>query len=507
MRSNAAQPVFDDGRSVAIPSIRRARAVTYQHLDFGPTWLAPISGDGNDPDTVHDAVVTRMLRDHKPARGQSVWVMDEALLGEFGSFVASWIAQNVQPVHVMSFEEWMESTNYSSSRKAELRALYNGLQGGRPSRRECRKVKMFIKREGYLVWDKACRCINSRVDIFKAYSGRFFKSIEEHVYSICDPNTGRPYFIKHVPVSDRAELVRKLKQAGCTYLETDYTAFESGYSKMFMDVCECALYKAALAHYPKDARLIADVISGRNICSTRGKVVAIADGRRMSGDMCTSLGNGFTNLMLSLFAAHKCSVTLTGHVEGDDGLFAASGPFDSDIPARLGFELKVKEHADPCLASFCGLIFASPGQVIKDPVKFLANFGWSGSYIGAGPSVRKALLRGKAISTIVEVGNCPVLGAIARAALAATEGVEPRYTSDGYHVLTDVGCADVPFSPTLATRELFSHRYGVSVETQRRVESMCFNGDVSGAYTVLLRELPELHPSVEYARAYVQRVG
>lgn len=77
----------------------------------------------------------------------------------------------------------------------------------------------------------------------------------------------------------------------------------------------------------------------------------------MSGDMCTSLGNGFSNKMKAEFLAYKAGGTIDGFVEGDDGLFVTNFELRSSDYEKLGFTIKIEEIADPCEASFCGMIF------------------------------------------------------------------------------------------------------------------------------------------------------
>lgn len=166
----------------------------------------------------------------------------------------------------------------------------------------------------------------------------------------------------------------------------------------------------------------------------------------MSGDMCTSLGNGFTNLMLAKFLAAEQGKELAGFVEGDDGLFVTEATLTAEAYQQLGFSIKIVELGDPCKASFCGMVFAESGEIIKDPVKFLSTFGWTHSFINAGAAVMDQLLRAKALSAIYEAPQCPILGQLARCALEKTRGVIPRFVDDGYHRAPDEVKLE-PFSP------------------------------------------------------------
>jgi len=197
----------------------------------------------------------------------------------------------------------------------------------------------------------------------------------------------------------------------------------------------------------------------------------------MSGDMCTSLGNGFTNLMILKFLAFKKGAQIRLLVEGDDGLFATNAQFSPADFAQLGFKVKLKASRDPCTSSFCGLIFSESGQIVRDPLKFFAGFGWTGSFLNAGAKVMWQLLRAKALSAAYETPQCPIVGVMAREALRRTVGVQARFVRDGYH--EEVAEFEVPeFAPTNSTRQLFAEKFGVTIAVQLVAEQAIREGDM-----------------------------
>lgn len=350
--------------------------------------------------------------------------------------------------------------------------LFHGLHGQRPTRRDCRRIKSFIKLESYPEFKEA-RWINSRADIFKAWSGRFFRTVEEVLYD-------NPWFIKHVPIPSRPALVRSLRKAGLFYYENDYKSFEASIIPDLMRVCECQLYTHVLQRQPDDAAFINSVLLGRNELRTRAKVKTSIRGRRMSGDMCTSCGNGFTNLMLVLYVVSLKGGFVNGFVEGDDGLFASTVQLSSDDFTRCGMTVEIHEVSDPCRAHFCGMTFADTGVCIKDPRRVFQNFGWTHSFINAGPRIMDELLRSKALSLWYEMAQCPIVGQLAFTALGLTDGVDLCHYEDtterGYDVrdlgkLTDFGV----FRPDSQTRDLFASLYGISVNDQLYVEALIRN--------------------------------
>lgn len=442
---------------------------------------APLCMDTNDPDTVECAFKQRLLRDVPPS--------DKGVLERLRSFVKEYCSTNVPRARNMEFEEWLEGTSYNQQRKDQLRAAHDTLRGGRPTRHQASHIDTFVKSEFYLAW-KHARMINSRADVFKVWSGPKFKAIENVVYQL-------PEFIKHIPVPERPSHIAGLKQAGRRYYQTDFTAFESHFTPEVLDVCECELYRHCLAN-DRDAEFLCSVIMGTNNMRTRTGVRAQVKGRRMSGDMCTSLGNGFTNLMLAKFIVSEKHGELVGYVEGDDGLFCTDVSLDAADYARLGFTIKIEEVPDPCEASFCGMVFSGSGEIIREPRKFLMGFGWTQSFINAGPRIMDELLRAKALSTVYETPQCPIVGALARYALKKTSHVHPRFVQDGFHILPDVASV-TEFQPSSDTRQLFEHLYGVSIIAQLAIEDAVARGDFGTVASLL----PPTEVQSDYCSKYV----
>jgi hypothetical protein len=208
---------------------------------------------------------------------------------------------------------------------------------------------------------------------------------------------------------------------------------------------------------------------------------------RMSGEMCTSLGNGFSNLMFMLFLCKRKGCTdVAGIVEGDDGLFTMEGipPSTADF-AELGLIIKCDIHEDISTASFCGLIFDPTDRVnITDPKKVLADFSWvSRQYSGARESKLRMLLRCKAMSLAHQYPGCPVIVSLARYGLRCTPVKTPErllkfmsqrgsLTSYQMRKMTNailygrIPCKEIPMD----TRLLVERQFGFSVEGQLSLE-------------------------------------
>ena len=445
-----------EGPCGTTPPTRKARRRMFRRLNFGAVpGFAPLCMDSNDNQTVESAFTSRLMR--------PVPEPDPVKLARLKSFVKSFLTKHVPQVTPYGFEEWLASTTYTEQRKMQLREVHASLRGGRPTRRQASHIDTFVKSEFYPSWKQA-RMINSRCDAFKVWSGPMFKAIEDEVYKL-------PQFIKHVPVPERPGKIAALRQAGSFYYATDYTAFESHFVPEVMKALEIQLYKHCLGTGP-DTRFLCRTLLGENRMRTRHGIHATVVARRMSGDMCTSLGNGFSNLMLTLFIAHEKGGVVDGFVEGDDGIFRSSVPLLASDYEALGFTIKIERVHDPCSASFCGMVFADSGEIIRDPRRFLAGFGWTQSFLYAGPRIMGELLRAKALSAVYETPQCPIVGALARAALSETRVYNPRFVDDGFHKIPTDEFAVPCFSPRDDTRELFAQLYGVPVLAQLEIERL-----------------------------------
>jgi hypothetical protein len=203
--------------------------------------------------------------------------------------------------------------------------------------------------------------------------------------------------------------------------------------------------------------------------------------------------------MLVKYIAHLKNGHVEGFVEGDDGIFACDFELTARDYEKLGFTIKIEEVDDPRAASFCGMIFSDSGEIIRDPRRFIEKFGWTLSFVSAGDKIMDELLRAKALSTVYETPQCPIVGVFAREALKHTSHVHPRFVRDGYSLpLPDV--INIPdFNPSISTRELFESVYHVSIAEQLLMEEAVRKGDLN-----LVSSIMTPHSDIEdYAGKYV----
>lgn len=383
-------------------------------------------------------------------------------------------------------------TNYNDQRKQELR---EALERHRVWRAEVvdkavlqkRCVKSFTKAEFYRTW-KHARAINARVDESKVLFGPIFKLIEEEVFKV-------KHFIKHVPIDERPKYIQEMcNMVGVPTAMTDATAYESSFTPEVMSV-ERELYAYMTEHLP-DGREFMDafdaIIMGDNTCWFKYFRVVIK-AIRMSGEMNTSLGNGFMNLMLLLFIAQELKFTVNPVVEGDDGQTIRVGEVRDedvvDLYTRLGFNIKLEVVDSYNEGSFCGMIF-DPDDLINigDPTKYISSFAWVGKrYIRAKKTKILALLRCKAMSLAYQFRGAPVLGALAQFGLNQTRHVSSMVQKMAdkldfweKHILLeamDRNPQHLYVEPPIATRLLCEKIFGVTVAHQVRLEKWYLSQD------------------------------
>jgi hypothetical protein len=400
------------------------------------------------------------------------------LLACLKTFVTHFCERYLEPLDVDAccFNEWIEGCPYTAERKKELTNLWNEHPYEDPAMyKGASDVKSFIKDEPYPE-PKACRTINSRSDWFKCYSGPIFGAIGKKVFHDI------PEFIKTVPVLRQPEhLIEQLFDLVGSISNNDATSYEAHFIEIVMDAIEFVLYRymvrGSVVNSNRIEKII-EVVTGEQELYFKNLSVNTPP-MRMSGEMNTSLGNGFSTVMLVKFIAwiNECMVKL--QAEGDDNLsvwqFAECRPTEADWK-QLGWVMKVETPASINIASFCGNIFDLDEKVvIVDPINALLNFGWvRKNYINASEKLLLELLRSRALSMAFQYNGCPMLGDFGRRVCELTKHITVRksildtmnlYDKEEY--LSIVG-KDLParIPPAPASRHIVESLYNVSVEQQ-----------------------------------------
>jgi hypothetical protein len=410
---------------------------------------------------------------------------DKNLLRKLQLFVSHWCNDNLVPLPVdtdLTLDTWLESTAYSRGRINELKKKWQDVGG--VLQKKHFKVRSFVKDESYPEF-KHARLINARHDVFKCYVGPTFKCIEKELFKL-------PWFIKNIPVRDRPSYIKDyVGKLGSIYSITDYTAFESLFVGELMQNCEFVLYDYMTQNLPNHGefmRTCNEILAGQNECISNMFKVTV-EATRMSGEMCTSLGNSFANLMFMLFILHENgNVNPRGVVEGDDGIFS----FDNSPPTskqfeKLGLVIKLELVDDISKASFCGLVFDPVDLInIANPFKILCQTGFTTQeYAFSKSKVLRGLLKAKAFSLIYQYPGCPVISSFARYLLRNLED-DYVYFRKGHTDYTDIlqkeaftfwlRHKDVLTVETgMNTRILMEQVFGMSIDVQLQLEDFFDN--------------------------------
>jgi hypothetical protein len=428
--------------------------------------------DPSDIPTIVAGVAKRVAGDPPP--------VNIPLFTRFTEFVERWLVNNLTPLDedtTFDVETWLAQSNYSNSRQRALykhyRKLYDAASPVFDAR--TRKVKCFIKDESYPSF-KHPRGIYARVDDIKFLLGPCFKKIEHLVYA-------HPSFIKHVPVAERATYISELLRYTDKKLGSDYSSYEKHFTSITYAI-EFLLYRFMLQrcrfgkwYYD----LIVAVLAGMNFCIFKMLNAKIPAGR-MSGEMNTSLGNGFVNLMLFLFINFlKGNTAAVAVVEGDDLIGGFSGEdIVAEDYAALGFTIKVQCYQHIADASFCGLIFDPDVLVsIPDPTKIILNVGWTASrYRHASDLKMKGLLRAKGYSMLYQYPGVPIVQNLAVAILRITGGVPiviPSYWTHWqikHGFSTNVASKTIDIRTRFLMERIFKYSLSEQFELERYFDSL-----------------------------------
>lgn len=431
--------------------------------------VLPLRADPDDVNSNLNAVYRRMARPLLP--------VDRKLAEELKTFTRKFLVDNFKPFesginHDDIIISWIWRTNYPLWRKIQLYNIYMKTRG--PWLDKFKRVKRFIKRETYSTY-KYPRNINARCDEAKVRLGPYVKMIEEVMYKL-------EWFIKHIPVPLRPVNLMKICFEGAYYYETDYESFECLLVKELMEATEMQLYEFFYQNYSDVIEMFRTVLCGINRCESEMFDVEV-ESTRMSGEMSTSLGNGFFNLMVFLFVCSKSDVkTVKGRVEGDDGGFATDRPILEELFQQLGLRIKIVKHVRVETMKFCQMTF-DPVELrnITDPLQEIIEFGWTGEqYVGCSSKTRLRLLRVKALSLAYQYPGCPILGAVARYGLRVTRSIDVRHHIKNSGTINEwerqilIECIQHPVAfvtPGPRTRLLMEEQYGISVQSQLMVEN------------------------------------
>ncbi len=422
--------------------------------------------------------------------------LDIARIGRWGEFVGRWLEESANNGCLPPLEQdcdlevlsWLAGTHYNLGKKFRLLAALEkrGVVEDKDIRRVSALYKSFVKSEFYTGYKKF-RTINGPSDYIKARLGPVFWRISQRLFHIPEPHR---FTTKGLPSKDMVHyLLSKLGSGAC--IESDFTSFEGSFSVHVLRAVEGQFYRWMCKNNPFAAKLLAKWLSSvqEGVKQIRHKTASIfIRGKRMSGDMCTSLGNTFTNYMAFMFVAYEKGAVYRMLVEGDDGavvVVSGPGPEARDFEG-LGFKCDMVHHPSLPEAGYCKTIF-SGDDLLTNPLELLARFGWAGKqYLHANEHTRMVLLRLRAMSMLA-VYSGPIFTAFGRAVLRLTRGhsnVRPvlsrmilsEYERDQMEEALSrqediIANANKPISG--ASRRLMERKWRLSIEGQLDFEAKC----------------------------------
>lgn len=479
----------------------------------------PPIADAGEPVTVALGAVARLSRDIKAA--------DEGILEKFEAFVDLLLHKGDETFHVrplqqdefLTFEEWLETTEYTEAEKEELRADNVGIMQlhfrmrQMLYRQSCATQKWKIRRDEewfdvfgfpkpeFLKQLKVSRGINARKH-FRSFYGPIIKSCERLLFK-------NPSFVKYCTVKDRPQYIRSvLERFGNKYFLGDYSSFEAMFTAKWMKATSLKWIRYVTQNHPDHQmimEILENVLAGWNRIRYK-RFTAFIEAVRMSGEMDTSSANGISNLFFMLFvyfliyldeveterivgnsivdepAYSKNSAKV---VEGDDSATTARGrlPGSGDFE-KLGFAVTEEVVNDPGEGGFCGILEAPDGTLVKDPLWVISKFPWidGKKYGWSKDHWKKSLYRAKALSLMHELPQCPILRPIADAVARLTRAQHNRVDKaakavfDKWEYAKFLSIKDTkldPYAPTLVGRLFLESNFGISPSLQEQVESRC----------------------------------
>lgn len=412
----------------------------------------------------------------------------------FRRFVVKQLKKHFKPLAFdadLTFETWILNAPYPKWRKDQLIRTWldmnfdwNTCSPNPKVYKQWFRLKSFIKDETYIGY-KHSRTINSRSDQAKCMFGPVVQAVANSIMK------QSKHFIKYVPVHERPQYILDyIFNLSEEFSSSDFTSFEAHFTKERMEDCEIPMFEHMLQFVPNGALICRFLRYAKcindNVCVFKHFIMKI-NSKRMSGEMDTSLSNGFSNLMwlkFSFFIHGMDPDRIPIVVEGDDALCCIFGSIPQRYFDEFGLDLKIEKWENVEHASFCGLVFDSKDRaIVTDIFDAVATFGWTtANYANSSDKTLLSILRCKALSLAYQYKGCPILSVLARKMLLLTVNVditkilENRRFIDAYYfeILQQAieyikeNALDQPIG--INTRNLVEKLYGITIADQLKIE-------------------------------------
>lgn len=408
---------------------------------------------------------------------------DEHIQKDFVKFSRHFIKHNIRPIpnglsEDLLLEEWLAHSKYNKEKKQTLRELNAKMRAHEIPRRQYLALTSFIKSEFYEE-PKEARIINSRSDAFKSRIGPFIHAAEKYVYD--------DHFIKHCTPAQVVERMKAKAKGFEVFYETDYSSFEGSFTSTFLSQIELYFLTRLFYNYPEIVSLITLALTSKNKATFRSKYVAEFYGSRMSGEMWTSMCNGFMNKLLVEYVAKRSNAHVDYLVEGDDGFICSNKELMWDLTKLCGFKLKCDVVFDPMKIQFCSLRVCGD-KLVPNITRTLKHYGYiidsqlsRALSTGSKRSERKLreIQLAKAQSLLATSSGIPILQSIADQQIRVLKGT---YLNSKYYDWWESEFYDLSNARrTPITQEVrnyvaseFNIPIDLQIELERQIESCSF---------------------------------
>lgn len=242
-----------------------------------------------------------------------------------------------------ALRDWMTHCDrYTVKKKQQLYDLleqilsgsYEAPYHGRGDPLGLRVINMFQKCENYESI-KEPRAISACSESLKAYIGGFIHLVDKHAINTT------PFFVKGMNPQQVDRRRRLMSQKWSLFMGSDYSSYEGSQDYQWINMIEKEIYKVWLANYPEVYKILADLYENGHDIYWKKRYFGHLMGKRMSGDVQTSIGNGICNAVIWKYVSYITNTPIELLVEGDDAFICSDAELDVRIVNDLGFDCKI----------------------------------------------------------------------------------------------------------------------------------------------------------------------
>lgn len=295
----------------------------------------------------------------------------------YSYLVNVFIPQYVTPIeggisHKEALELWIcNQKRFTVKVKDAMRSLLNQMltgtyeapYHGKDDPMGLRVINIFQKTENYPEV-KEPRAISACSTECKVYLGGYYHMCDKHAIKTC------PFFVKGLTPSQIDAKKADLASRYSVFMGSDYSSYEGSQDYVWSNLIEKTIYMEWFKNYPEVQKHVRDIYEKGHDIYYRKRFFGHLNGKRMSGDVQTSIGNGICNALIWSYVAHKSGCPVEFLVEGDDAFICSDAPLDVSHVHDLGFDCTID-----------GPSFN------PDDICFLSRYSINGQYFGNIPKI------------------------------------------------------------------------------------------------------------------------